>query len=120
MSFTAPAAFDASSFSIFQRSLLQDNELPLTDVINNDLFAAAFKEHGVNFGADEDDVYTPAITLWALISQVFFGKEQRSCLAAVMRVAALWASRGAVGDARSTGVRHQHGGLLSSSIEDSV
>ena len=94
MSFTAPAAFDASSFSIFQRSLLQDNELPLTDVINNDLFAAAFKEHGVNFGADEDDVYTPAITLWALISQVFFGKEQRSCLAAVMRVAALWATLG--------------------------
>ena len=94
MSFTPPAAFDASSFSIFQRSLLQDNELPLTDVINNDLFAAAFKEHGVNFGADEDDVYTPAITLWALISQVFFGKEQRSCLAAVMRVAALWATLG--------------------------
>jgi hypothetical protein len=27
-------------------------------------------DHGLDFGDDEDAVYTPAITLWALISQV--------------------------------------------------
>ena len=48
--------------------------------------------HGIDFGADDDCVYTPAITLWALISQAFFKAEMRSCKAAVARVAALWAA----------------------------
>ena len=94
MSFTPPTAFDASSFSIFRRSLMQNGELPLADVIDSDLFAQGFEGHDVTFGDDEDAVYTPAITLWALVSQVFFAKEQRSCKAAVVRIASLWATLG--------------------------
>ena len=41
------------------------------------------------FGEGEDDVYTPATTLWAFLSQVLFKGEQRSCLAAVARVGVL-------------------------------
>ncbi|MFT5327555.1 MAG: hypothetical protein ACI8P0_005447 [Planctomycetaceae bacterium] len=94
MPFTPTSTFDASSFSIFRRSLMQTDELPLADVIDSDLFALAFEQHGVDFGADEDAVYTPAVTLWALVSQVLFASEQRSCKAAVMRVASLWATLG--------------------------
>ena len=34
-------------------------------------------------------MYTPAVTLWAFLSQVLFKSEQRSCVAAVARVGAL-------------------------------
>ena len=43
----------------------------------------AFDDEGVSFGQGEGDVYTPALTLWAFLSQVLFKDEQRSCLAAV-------------------------------------
>ena len=95
MLFTPTARFDASSFSIFQRSMMQNDQLPLAEVIDDERFAQAFEEHGVDFGSDDEEVvYTPAITLWALISQVFFAKENRSCKAAVIRVASLWAALG--------------------------
>ena len=94
MSFTPPTTFQASSFSIFQRSLMQNDELPLANVVESELFQQAFDEHAVDFGDDEEAVDTPAITLWALISQVFFAEAGRSCKAAVMRVAALWATLG--------------------------
>jgi hypothetical protein len=94
MPFTSRRRFNALSFSIFQRSLMQTDELPLADVVDNSLFEHVFEEHGVEFGTEDDAVYTPAITLWALISQVFFAKEQRSCKAAVLRVASLWATLG--------------------------
>ena len=95
MTFTPPTTFNASSFSIFQRSLMQNEDLPLADIVDSELFEQAFQEHNVDFGADEEDVvYTPAITLWALISQVFFSGAQRSCKAAVLRVSSLWGTLG--------------------------
>ena len=86
MSFTTSIRFRASSFSLFQRSMMQNNDLPLVDAIDDARLEEAFDEHQVDFGNDEDAVYTPAITLWALISQVFVSAEQRSCKAAVLRV----------------------------------
>ncbi len=74
--------------------MMQNDDLPLADVIDGQMFEQAFEEHGVDFGTEDGAVYTPAITLWALISQVFFAKEQRSCKAAVARVASLWAALG--------------------------
>ena len=94
MPFTPHGQFNASSFSIFQRSLMQTDEVPLADIVDDPLFEQVFEKHGVDFADNEDAVYTPAITLWALISQVFFAKEQRSCKAAVLRVASLWATLG--------------------------
>jgi hypothetical protein len=76
MPFTPLARFKAASFPISQRSLMQNGELPLADVINSDLFARTFEQHGVDFGGDDDAVYTPAVTLWALVSQVFFADAQ--------------------------------------------
>jgi hypothetical protein len=94
MPFTPTTRFDASSFSIFKRSMMQNDQLPLVEVVDDERFAQAFEEHGVEFGTDEEVVYAPAITLWAIVSQVFFAKEMRSCKAAVARVASLWATLG--------------------------
>lgn len=94
MPFTTSDPFHAASFSIFRRSMIQQDDLPLADVLEAPYLAEAFEEQGVDFGRDEQAVYSPAITVWALISQVFFSGEQRSCKAAVMRVAALWAALG--------------------------
>jgi len=52
--------------------------------VDSDRFARAFEKHGVNFGDEEGVVYTPAVTLWALVSQTFFAGAQRSCKAAVL------------------------------------
>lgn len=94
MSFRTFPRFWASSFAIFRRSMIQHDELPLTAAIDDKWFQEVFDEHEVNFGAEDDAVYTPAITLWALVSQVFFSAEQRSCKAAVLRVTLLWATLG--------------------------
>jgi len=74
--------------------MLQSDDLPLAEVVDANQWQEIFDEHEINFGADEDAVYTPSITLWALISQAFFKGEMRSCKAAVGRVAALWATGG--------------------------
>ena len=64
-------------FSIFQQSMIQANELPLCE------------EDEVVFGIDDKNVFTPAITLWAMISQFLFKQEGRSCKAAAGRVVSL-------------------------------
>jgi putative transposase len=83
--------------------MMQDDQLPLVETIDNERFAQAFEEHAVEFGDDQEAVYTPAITLWALVSQVFFANEMRSCKAAVARVASLWAALGRVVCGTNTG-----------------
>lgn len=35
-------------------------------------FASIVQHHEIDFGNEEDAVYTPAVTLWMLVSQVFF------------------------------------------------
>ena len=56
-------------------------------------------------GVDDDDeaVYTPAVTLWAMLSQMLFTAEQRSCVAAVVRVAAFYALLGRAVGSTNTG-----------------
>jgi len=116
VSFTLTDRFDASSFSIFSRSMIQDDQLPLVDAINDERFAQAFEEHDAQFAADEDAVYTPAITLWALVSQVFFANEMRSCKAAVARVASLWATLGRVVCNTNTGAYCRARAKISSDV----
>jgi hypothetical protein len=102
-SFTKTSHFDASSFQVIKDAMLQSDALPLSEVIDDDQWQAAFDRHGIDFGRDEDSVYTPAITLWGLISQVFFKAENRSCKAAVARIASLWATLGKVVCGTNTG-----------------
>ena len=76
-------------FRLILASFLQRPGLAFVDVVSEQSINRAFEEAGVSFADDEDTVYTPAITLWAFLSQVLFKAEQRSCAAAVARVAVL-------------------------------
>ena len=78
-------------FGIFQRSMIQSSELPLCEVLDNSLIADAFEEDDVDFGIADEDVFTPAITLWAMVSQFLFQGPGRSCKAAAGRVVSLLA-----------------------------
>lgn len=92
MSFYSKCPRDASSFRIFSDSMLQDSSLPLSEVIDQSVFDVAFERFDLDFSCGEDAVYTPALVLWALLSQALFKDEQRSCNAAVTRIAAWWAA----------------------------
>jgi len=71
--------------------MIQANKLPLCEVLDSSLFAEAFQEDKVVFGIADEDVFTPAITLWAMVSQFLFKQEGRSCKAAAGRVVSLLA-----------------------------
>ena len=78
-----------SRFQLVLNAFLQHAGLPFADTLDETAIHKAFDDEGVTFAADDAAVYTPAVTLWAFLSQVLFKGEQRSCLAAVARVIAL-------------------------------
>lgn len=90
-------------FSLFHRSLMQGDKSPLAAVLSDERIVAILEQEQIAFAQDDDGVYSPMITLWGLLSQVFFKAEQRSCLAAVVRIAALWLSFGRVVSSTNTG-----------------
>lgn len=81
-------------FRIVLASLLQSPGLPFADSLSETAIEAAFQAEGVTFGQEEGEVYTPALTLWAFLSQMLFKDEQRSCVAAVSRIIVLLVSLG--------------------------
>ncbi|MDM4019473.1 IS4 family transposase [Roseiconus lacunae] len=103
MSFYSKRPRGAASVQVFRDSMMQCDTLPLSDVIQGELFEEAFDRFDVDFGADDDAVYTPALVLWALVSQALFTKTQRSLTAAVTRIASWWACQGRVVGDTSTG-----------------
>jgi hypothetical protein len=75
---------------LFEQALapfLAEEGLPFASVLPAETIAQAFAEEGVGFGTTKNSVFTPALTLWAFLSQVVH--EAKSCHAAVLRVAAL-------------------------------
>jgi hypothetical protein len=81
-------------FRLILASFLQEDGLPFADVLPEKQIEEVFAEEGGNFAEEEECIYTPAITLWAFLSQVLFKDEQRSCLAAVSRVLVLLVTLG--------------------------
>ena len=59
-------------FSLVLRSFLQHRGLPFAQALPEETIQQAFDDEGVSFGQGEGDVYTPALTLWAFLSQVLF------------------------------------------------
>lgn len=94
MSFRTSVRLLPERFHLVCASFLQTDELPFSDVLPEDKIQQVFDQHGVAFGQEESDVYTPAITLWAFLSQVLFKEEHRSCAAAVARVVTLLVALG--------------------------
>jgi putative transposase len=81
-------------FRLVLDSLLQKPGLPFAESLSEEAIATAFEEEGVVFAEEDDEIYTPALTLWAFLSQALFKGEQRSCAAAVARVVVLLVSLG--------------------------
>ena len=92
--YTSPRV-GAKSFSLVQNAFLQANDLPFRDVLTEEEIHAAFVAEDACFGEEEDDVYTPALTLWGWLAQVRQAEKARSCVAAVARIVALAAVNGA-------------------------
>jgi hypothetical protein len=82
---------------------LQKDGLPFADTLPEKRIEEVFAEEGADFAQDEECVYTPAVTLWASLSQVLFKDEQRSCLAAVSRVLVLLVALGRKPCAKNSG-----------------
>ena len=95
MSFHASRRESGRAFERVRRSLLPADDLPFCHVLTAVRLADVFESEGVDFSDNDPDVvYTPAVTLWAFLSQMLFTGEQRSCSAAVARVAAVEALSG--------------------------
>lgn len=93
---TIPAPKSLWRFSLVLRSFLQQRGLPFSDALCERRIEQAFAAEGIAFGKsdEEEAVYTPAVTLWAFLSQMLHSGVERSCVAAVARVAVLWAMMG--------------------------
>jgi hypothetical protein len=78
-----------AQFRVILTSFLQRSGQAFSEALPEERIAAAFESEGVSFASGEDDIYTPAVTLWTFLSQVLFKDEQRSCFAAVSRVMVL-------------------------------
>jgi DDE family transposase len=83
-------------FELVRRSFLQQPGLPFADALSEERLEQALIDEDISFGDEQPDevIYTPAVTLWAFLSQMLFTGAQRSCVAAVARVSVLWASLG--------------------------
>jgi putative transposase len=80
------------SFSLLLTPFLQAPGLPFAGVLSEGQIEKAFADESVCFGKSQRSVYSPAITLWAFLSQVLHTGELRSCTAAVARVIVLLVS----------------------------
>ena len=90
-------------FQLVLASFQQSDGLPFADVLSESQVEAAFAQEGALFAQADEDVYTPAVTLWGFLSQALFKQEQRSCLAAVSRIVVLLVALGRPRPSDNTG-----------------
>lgn len=76
-----------SRFTTTLRAFASDPGLPFDQALPEAAVQQAADEDGLDFARGPDDVYTPALTLWAFLAQVL--SASKSCVAAVARVMAL-------------------------------
>ena len=89
-------------FRLILHSLQQSDSLPFSDALTEEQIEGTFEEEGACYD-DEDQVFTPAITLWAFLSQALHKGEHRSCLAAVARIGVLLVALGRPRCAQNSG-----------------
>jgi hypothetical protein len=90
----SPPRVGTKSFSLVAHAFLQAEDLPFRDVLTEEEIHEAFVAENACFGEEEDDIYTPALTLWAWLAQSLHAEKARSCVAAVARIAALCVALG--------------------------
>jgi len=75
------------TFATVLHSFAHADGLPFADVLTEQDIATACQQEEVLFGQGAEDVYTPAVTLWAFLAQCL--SASKSCVAAVARVLVL-------------------------------
>lgn len=95
MLFTPNAVPSRWRFSPVRHSFLQQLGLPFASLLREEQIVQACGETDAAACDHHDDnnngrIYTPAVTLWAFLSQMLATAAERSCRAAVARVAVLW------------------------------
>ena len=90
-------------FRVILSSFMQHDGLSFADVLPEQTIEQAFADAAADFAQDEGAIFTPALTLWAFLSQVLHAKELRSCTAAVARVIVLLVASGKQPCADNTG-----------------
>jgi IS4 transposase len=75
------------TFATVLRSFASAGGLAFGDALSEADIQQACDAEGVHFGQGEQDVYTPAVTLWAFLAQCL--AASKSCVAAVARVLVL-------------------------------
>jgi hypothetical protein len=83
------------------RSFGSAGGMPFADVLTEQDIQKACDREGAHFGQGTDDVYTPAVTLWAFLAQCL--SASKSCVAAVARVLVLRVALGLPPCAAGTG-----------------
>ena len=71
MSFRSSSGESVRAFERVRRAWLQADDLPFSNMLTAKRLADVFESEGIDFGNADDDpdvVYTPAVTLWAVLS----------------------------------------------------
>lgn len=103
MPFYAPDGGLPRRFRLILSSFLQQDGLAFAEVLPEPAVEQAFSDAEVDFATEEGDVYTPALTLWAFLSQALAKDALRSCKAAVARVVVLLVTLGKAPCSDNTG-----------------
>ena len=88
MHFSNPVRFH-QQVRFLRRQILQDGDLPFTDVLSEKIVSQALTAAGVRWN---ESIYEPLVTLWVFLGQVLHADQ--SCLAAVARLIAHRCSHG--------------------------
>lgn len=90
--FSYPGHPQQPTFRSILRTFGQNPNLPLADLLPQEVIQQACDEEGVCFAGGDNHVWTPALTLWAFLSQCL--SDSKSCVAAVARSLVLRVSLG--------------------------
>lgn len=99
--FSYPPSPPRPTFRSVLRTFGQDANLPLADLLTEEDIQQACDEEGVCFAPAGHHIWTPALTVWALLSQCF--SDSKSCVAAVARAVVLRVSLGLPPCSEATG-----------------
>jgi hypothetical protein len=89
------------TFRSVLRSFGQDGNLPLADLLTPEQIQQACDEEGVGFAPGDQHIWSPALTVWAWLSQCL--SDSKSCVAAVARSLVLRVSLGLPPCSEATG-----------------
>lgn len=83
-------------FRLLVESFQQSDSLPFADELTEEQIQSAFdaENSSSQVGHDDEEIFTPSVTLWGFLSQVLHKEEQRSCLAAVARIGVMLVAMG--------------------------